>query len=603
MRDGPVARFSQVSRVSRIRTMQALLDNLKAKFPDAILAVHIDAARAETSLSVAAPRLLDLARYLHDAPEAAFDQLTDICSVDYPEDQLRFEVVYHLHSLPLGQRLRLKARITEDDPTIASVTGIWKGAEFLEREVYDMMGIRFSGHPDLRRILMPEDYAEGYPLRKDFPTEGRGWRSEFDFIPRMDDALLDVTESEIPEEQKSVFRAEPGLPNSRRKEELLLNMGPQHPSTHGVLRVVLELDGERIVKATPDLGYLHRGVEKLAEGLTYMQIIPHTDRLDYVCAMANNYAYVRSVEKLLDITVPVRAEYIRTIVAEMQRIIGHLFWLGTQALDIGAMTVFFWTFREREILLDMFEKLCGARLTLNYYRIGGVDSDFTPELVQRMKAFLDTFPEKVKEYDSLIASNRIWLGRTKNVAVLSAEDAINFGCTGPVLRGSGVAYDIRKAEPYGVYDKVDWEVPIGKNGDTYDRYWIRMEEMRQSARIIAQCLDQLPSGAIMAEAPQYIPPPKELVMRDMESLIHHFIIYTQGIKPPKAETYCATEAPKGELGFFIVSDGSPRPYRMKIRSPSFVHMGAFDHMARGYLISDIITIFGTYDIVMGECDR
>jgi len=583
--------------------MQALLDSLKAKFPDAILATHVDAARAETAVSVAATRLLEIARYLHDAPEAAFDHLTDICSVDYPENQLRFEVVYHLHSLPLGQRLRLKARITEDNPAIASVTGIWKGAEFLEREVYDMMGIRFSGHPDLRRILMPEDYAEGYPLRKDFPAEGRGWRSEFDFIPRMDDSPLDVTEGEIPEEQKNAFRAEPSLPSSRRKEELLLNMGPQHPSTHGVLRVVLELDGERIVKATPDLGYLHRGVEKLSEGLTYMQIIPHTDRLDYVCAMANNYAYVRAVEKLLLITVPIRAEYIRTIVAEMQRIIGHLFWLGTQALDIGAMTVFFWTFREREILLDMFEKLCGARLTLNYYRIGGVDSDFTPELVQRMRAFLDIFPEKVKEYDSLIASNRIWLGRTKNVAVLSAKDAINFGCTGPVLRGSGVAYDIRKVEPYGVYDKVDWEVPIGKNGDTYDRYWIRMEEMRQSARIIAQCLDQLPAGPIMAEAPQYIPPPKELVMRDMESLIHHFIIYTQGIKPPKAETYCATEAPKGELGFFIVSDGSPRPYRLKIRSPSFVHMGAFDHMARGYLISDIITIFGTYDVVMGECDR
>lgn len=586
-----------------MRIMQALLDSLKAKFPDAILATHVDAARAETAISVAAARLLDIARYLYDAPGATFDHLTDICSVDYPEDQLRFEVVYHLHSLPLRQRLRLKVRLTEDDPTIASVTGIWKGAEFLEREVFDMMGIRFSGHPDLRRILMPEDYAEGYPLRKDFPTEGRGWRSEFDFIPRLDEPPLDVTESEISEEQKNAFRAEPGLPSSRRKEELLLNMGPQHPSTHGVLRVVLELDGERIVKATPDLGYLHRGVEKLSEGLTYMQIIPHTDRLDYVCAMSNNYAYVRAVEKLLKITVPGRAEYIRTIVAEMQRIIGHLFWLGTQALDIGAMTVFFWTFREREILLDMFEKLCGARLTLNYYRIGGVDSDFTPDLVQRMKTFLQTFPEKVKEYDSLIASNRIWLGRTKNVAVLSAEDAINFGCTGPVLRGSGVAYDIRKVEPYGVYDKVDWDVPVGKNGDTYDRYWIRMEEMRQSARIIAQCLDQLPAGPIMAEAPQYIPPPKELVMRDMESLIHHFIIYTQGIKPPKAETYCATEAPKGELGFFIVSDGSARPYRMKIRSPSFVHMGAFDHMARGYLISDIITIFGTYDIVMGECDR
>ena len=584
-------------------SMDQILESLKTKFPGAILASRVDAARAETSVSVAAARLLEIMRYLHDAPETAFDHLTDICSVDYPEDQLRFEVVYHLHSLPLRHRLRLKARIMEEDPTIASVTGIWKGAEFLEREVYDMMGIRFSGHPDLRRILMPEDYDEGYPLRKDFPTEGRGWRSRFEFIPRFDEAPVDVVKSEVSEEQKHFFRAEPDLPSSQRQEELLLNMGPQHPSTHGVLRVVLLLDGERIVKATPDLGYLHRGVEKLSEGLTYMQIIPHTDRLDYVCAMSNNYSYVRTVEKLLEITVPIRAEYIRTIVAEMQRIIGHLFWLGTQALDVGAMTVFFWTFREREVLLDMFEKLCGARLTLNYYRIGGVDSDFTPELVQRMKAFLDIFPEKVKEYDSLIAANRIWIGRTKNVAVLSAEDAISFGCTGPVLRGSGVAYDVRKAEPYGVYDKVDWEVPIGKNGDTYDRYWIRMEEMRQSARIIAQCLDQLPAGPIMAEAPQYIPPPKELVMRDMESLIHHFIIYTQGIKPPKAETYCATEAPKGELGFFIVSDGSPRPYRMKIRAPSFVHMGAFDHMARGYLISDIITIFGTYDVVMGECDR
>ena len=603
MRDEQIALFPRGVPVPRTRIMKALLDSLKTKFPDAILATRVDAARAETSVSVSATRLLEIARYLHDAPEAAFDHLTDICSVDYPEDQLRFEVVYHLHSLPLQQRLRLKARITEDDPTIASVTGVWKGADFLEREVYDMMGINFSGHPDLRRILMPEDYTEGYPLRKDFPTEGRGWRSQFDFIPRFDEASVDVIESEVPEEQKVFYRAETDVPASQRKEELLLNMGPQHPSTHGVLRVVLLLDGERVVKATPDLGYLHRGVEKLSEGLTYMQIIPHTDRLDYVCAMSNNYAYVRAVEKLLEIGVPIRAEYIRTIVAEMQRIIGHLFWLGTQALDIGAMTVFFWTFREREILLDMFEKLCGARLTLNYYRIGGVDSDFTPELVQRMKAFLDIFPEKVKEYDSLIASNRIWLGRTKNVALLSAEDAISFGCTGPVLRGSGVAYDVRKAEPYGVYDKVDWEVPIGRNGDTYDRYWIRMEEMRQSARIIAQCLDQLPAGPIMAEAPQYIPPPKELVMRDMESLIHHFIIYTQGIKPPKAETYCATEAPKGELGFFIVSDGSPRPYRLKIRAPSFVHMGAFDHMARGYLISDIITIFGTYDVVMGECDR
>ncbi len=583
--------------------MQNFAETLLSQFPDAVLSVEVDAARSELSARVSASRILDVARYLHDAPEALFDHITDICSVDYPEDQERFEVVYHLHSLPHRRRIRLKARVTENEPTIASVTGIWHGAEFMEREVYDMMGITFSGHPDLRRILLPENYAEGYPLRKDFPTEGRGWRSQFDFIPRLDEAPIEMTQGEIPEEQRKPFLAGNGRSGTRRREELLLNMGPQHPSTHGVLRVVLELDGERIVKATPDLGYLHRGVEKLSEGLGYMQIIPHTDRLDYVCAMANNYAYVRAVEKLLCISVPERAEYIRTIVAEMQRIIGHLFWLGTQSLDIGAMTVFFWTFREREVLLDLFEKLCGARLTLNYYRIGGVDSDFTPDLIARLKAFLDTFQEKVAEYDALLMSNRIWVGRTKNVAVISAVDAINFGCTGPVLRGSGVAYDVRKFEPYGAYDKVDWEVPVGKNGDTYDRYWVRMEEMRQSCRIIRQCLDQLPHGPIMAEDPQYIPPPKPKVMRDMESLIHHFILFTQGLKPPKGETYCGTEAPKGELGFFIVSDGSARPYRLKIRAPSFIHMGAFDHMARGYLISDIITIFGTYDIVMGECDR
>src|SRR3989454_3478684 len=493
--------------------MHTLLETLKARFPEAVLSTHEDQARSELSARVAAGCIVEIATFLHDDPAAAFDHITDICSADYPEDPERFEVIYHLLSLPHRMRIRLKARVTEDDPTIPSVTDIWKGANFMEREVYDLMGIRFSGHPDLRRILMPEDYDEGYPLRKDFPTEGKGWRSRFDFLPRLDESAAPV-ESEVPEQQKQPFLAQSVSSSSHRTEELLLNMGPQHPATHGVLRVVLELDGERIVKATPDLGYLHRGVEKLAEGLAYMQIIPHTDRLDYICSMTNNYAYVRAVEKLLGIQIPERAQYIRAIVAEMQRIIGHLFWLGTQALDIGAMTVFFWTFREREVLLDMFEKLCGARLTLNYYRIGGVDSDFTPDLVQRLNAFLDTFPDHLREYDELLLNNRIWLSRTKNVAVISAKDAINFGCTGPVLRGSGVAYDIRKAEPY-----------------------------------------------------------------------------------------CASEAPKGELGFFIVSDGGPKPYRLKIRSPSFVHLGAFDHMARGYLIADIVTIFGTYDIVMGECDR
>jgi NADH dehydrogenase I D subunit len=570
-----------------------------------VLSVHDDTVLGELSVRVAPDHIVEIATFLHDDPGMAFDHITDVCSADYPDDPERFEVIYHLLSLPHGARLRIKARLTEDDPTIASVSGVWRGANFMEREVYDLMGITFSGHPDLRRILMPEDYAEGYPLRKDFPAEGKGWRSTFNFLPDLTEPARDEGDGDISEEEKRPFLLENAAKVGpvHRTEELLLNMGPQHPSTHGVLRVVLELDGERVTKATPDLGYLHRGVEKLCEGLAYMQIIPHTDRLDYVCSMTNNYAYVRTVEKLLQITIPERAEYIRTIVAEMQRIIGHLFWLGTQALDIGAMTVFFWTFREREVLLDMFEKLCGARLTLNYYRIGGVNSDFTPELVAQMKTFLEAFPAHIDEYNELLMNNRIWLARTKNVAVISAEDAINFGLTGPVLRGSGVAYDVRKLEPYGAYDKVDWEVPVGKNGDTYDRYWIRMEELRQSSRIIKQCLDQMPSGPIVADVPQVVPPPKEKVMRDMESLIHHFILFTQGFKTPKGETYCATEAPKGELGFFIISDGSSRPYRLHIRAPSFIHMGAFDHMARGYLISDVITIFGTYDIVMGECDR
>ncbi len=583
--------------------MQQVLESLKSRFPDAVLAVEEDMQRGETAVRVLASRVKEVCRFLHDDPAAAFDHITDICSADYPDDQERFEVIYQFLSIPHRRRIRVKARVTEEESAIDSVTDIWRGAEFMEREVYDLMGIRFHGHPDLRRILLPEDFDEGYPLRKDFPTEGKGWRSRFEFLPKLDEPATALRQPEVPESEMKVFRADGASTNGRRTEELLLNMGPQHPATHGVLRVVLDLDGERIVKATPDLGYLHRGVEKLAEGLTYMQVVPHTDRLDYVCSMTNNYAYVRAVEKLLGIQVPERAEYIRTIVAELQRIIGHLFWLGTQALDIGAMTVFFWTFREREILLDIFERLCGARLTLNYYRIGGVDSDFTPELVARTKTFLETFEGHIREYNELLMTNRIWLSRTKGVAVISGEDAISFGLTGPVLRGSGVAYDVRKFEPYGAYDKVEWDVPVGKNGDTYDRYWVRMEEMVQSARIIGQCLDRMPAGSIVANVPQVVPPPKPLVMRDMESLIHHFIIFTQGFRPPKAETYCGSEAPKGELGFFLISDGGPRPYRMKIRGPSFVHMGAFDHMARGYLVADIVTIFGTYDIVMGECDR
>lgn len=393
------------------------------------------------------------------------------------------------------------------------------------------------------------------------------------------------------------------LDSTIQTDQFLLNMGPQHPSTHGVLRVLLDLDGERIKRSIPDLGYLHRGTEKIAEYRTYNQIIPLTDRLDYIAAMANNYAFVRAVEKLLEIRVPERAEYIRTIVAEVQRIINHLFWLGTQALDIGAMSVFFYTFREREELLDLFEMICGARLTSNYYRVGGVDGDLPKEFISRLYKFIDTFEGYIKEYNTLLETNRIWLARTKNIAVITGEDAINFGISGPSLRGSGVDYDLRKYEPYGVYDQVEWSVPVGTNGDVYDRYWIRILEMRESTKIIRQCLDKMPAGRILTDDNKITFPDKGKVMHNMETLIHHFLLVVQGFKVPPGDTYCGTETPKGELGFYIVSDGTGKPYRMKIRAPSFIHIGALDHMAKGYMVADIVTIFGTLDIVMGECDR
>lgn len=413
----------------------------------------------------------------------------------------------------------------------------------------------------------------------------------------------------LEDQRETIYKVDPAHPETKdlpilRTEELLLNMGPQHPATHGVLKVILDLEGERITKSTVVMGFLHRGVEKLAEHGTYHQFIPHTDRLDYVCAMYNNFAYCRAVEKLMNVTVPERAEYLRTIVAEIQRIIGHLFWLGTQALDIGAMTVFFYTFRDREILLDWFDELCGARLTTSWYRIGGVERDFTASLETKIRDFLAYFPPKIDEYVVFLEKNRIWLARTVGVAVISAEDALGYGLSGPTLRGSGVDYDLRKYESYGAYPKCEFSVPVGKNGDTYDRYWIRIEEMRESIKIIRQCMDQMPKeGPVMADVPSVTLPPKNRVFTNLESMIQQFKLFSQGFDAPPGEIYCGTEAHKGELGFYIVSTGGGNPYRLKIRSPSFIHMGAFDYMAKGYMIADAVTIFGSYDIVMGECDR
>lgn len=386
--------------------------------------------------------------------------------------------------------------------------------------------------------------------------------------------------------------------------EMTLNMGPQHPATHGVLRLVLDLDGENIVKCTPYVGYLHRGVEKLAEHKNYMQILPLTDRLDYISSMSNNLGYCYAVEKLFGIELPERTEYIRTIVGELARIANHLLWLATHALDIGAMTVFLYCFREREMILDFFERICGARLTVTYPRVGGLKNDVDKAWLEDVYRFTDEFPGKVEEYETLINRNRIWLRRTKGVGVISAEDAINWGLSGPVVRGSGVPYDIRTTGSYGVYDKVKWEVCTGKNGDIYDRYRVRMDEFRQSNAIVRQCIEQIPEGPIMADAPKFTLPAKDKVLTDMEHLIHHFVLITKGPQTaPEGEMYMATEVPKGELGFYFVSDGKGKPYRMRVRSPSFVHVSALPKITEGELVADIIANIGSIDIVLGECDR
>ncbi len=389
-----------------------------------------------------------------------------------------------------------------------------------------------------------------------------------------------------------------------KTKEMTLNMGPQHPATHGVLRLVVDLDGETITKCTPYVGYLHRGVEKLAEHRNYMQVLPLTDRLDYIAAMANNFGYCMAVEKLFGIEITERTSYLRTMLGEVTRILSHLLWLGTHALDLGAMTMFFYCFREREVLLDLIERLCGARLTVSYSRIGGLKNDADPKWIEDLYAFTEDFPKKLEEYETLINKNRIFLKRTKGLGVISAEDAINWGFSGPALRGSGVPYDVRKFAPYGAYDKVDWEVPTGRDGDVYDRYRVRMEEFRQSNSIIRQCIEKMPGGPIMSDAPKFTLPPKDRVLTDMEHLIHHFVQITKGPQTaPEGELYVSSETPKGELGFYFVSDGSGKPYRMRIRAPSFVHISALPKLCEGEMFSDVIASIGSIDIVLGECDR
>lgn len=409
-----------------------------------------------------------------------------------------------------------------------------------------------------------------------------------------------------------------------------MNFGPQHPAAHGVLRLVLELDGEVIQRADPHIGLLHRATEKLAENRTYLQSVPYMDRLDYVSMMANEHAYVMAIEKLLGLEVPVRAQYIRVMFDEITRVLNHLLWLGAHALDVGAMTVFLYAFREREDLFDCYEAVSGARMHAAYYRPGGVYRDLPARMPQYesstvrakdeikrlnenrqgslldfIEDFTNRFPGYVDEYETLLTDNRIWKQRTVGIGVVTPERALALGLSGPMLRGSGFAWDLRKKQPYEVYDKMDFDIPVGVNGDCYDRYLVRIEEMRQSNRIIKQCIDWLRKnpGPVITDNHKVAPPAREGMKQDMESLIHHFKLFTEGFHVPAGEAYAAVEHPKGEFGIYLMSDGANKPYRLKIRAPGFPHLAALDEMTRGHMIADLVAIIGTQDIVFGEIDR
>lgn len=571
---------------------------LKARFGEDI--IEVDTFRDEVTVKVRPERLVEVCRFLRDDPDARYDLLLFVTAVDRLPLGLepRFEAVYQLYSLRHRRRLRLKAPVPGDPPSIASVTPVWEAANWHERETYDLFGIRFEGHPDLRRILLPHDFR-GHPLRKDFPLGGE----PVAFSVNADDpriAHLGRQTLEVPPPESDI---PPGF--GENGETMILNMGPQHPATHGVLRMVVELDGERVVRAMPDIGHLHSGFEKTAEHKTYAQFAAYPSRMDYVAGMSNDLAYVLTVEKLLGAEVPPRAQAVRVILVELQRIASHLIWLGTQTLDLSGTihALLMYCFREREKILNIFEMVCGARLTTSYFCVGGLRWDVPEGFEKAVRDFIEDFPHRLDEYERMVRDNPLYRARLEGIGAISAEDAIALGVTGPMLRATGVAYDVRKHFPYSGYEQYEFDVPTQKEGDAYARFLVRLEEMRQSLRIIRQALDRLPDGPVKDPNRKISLPPREELQTSIEALIHHFKLVTEGFSPPPGEVYHSVENPKGELGFYIVSDGSPKPYRCKIRGPSFSNISAATVMAPGHLFSDMVAIIGSIDITLGEVDR
>lgn len=510
------------------------------------------------------------------------------------QPQSRYTIVYQLLSFSRNQFLRLKVAIISDPASIPSITTVWSAANFYEREVYDMFGVLFEGHPNLRRILMP-DYWEGHPLQKKHPARA-----------------TEMGKFKLPEEQmvlqQDILQFKPqewGLTSAGTDNEdfMFLNLGPQHPGTHGILRLILQMDGELIVNIVPDIGFHHRGAEKMGERQSWHTYIPYTDRVEYLSGVLNNLPYVMTVEKLGGITVPDRARLIRIMLCELFRISSHLVWYGTFAQDLGMMTPVFLTFYDREKLFTIIEAITGDRMHPNWFRIGGVAQDLPDGWEQLVRDFINYFPPRLKEYDKMVMANRIFKARTVGIGVFNTEEAIEWGVTGPALRATGLDWDFRKKQPYSGYDQLDFEIPVAVNGDCYDRAWVHVEEMRQSLRIIEQCLEHMPAGPYKSDHPLTTPADKRYTMYDIETLINHFVNVTWGPVIPAGEAFCSIESSKGNNGYYLVSDGSTTSYRTRIRTPSFPHIQFVPQYSRGYTIADLLCILGSVDFVLSDIDR
>lgn len=512
---------------------------------------------------------------------ADFNFLMDVCGVDYPARAKRFDVVYHLFRTKDFRRLRVKTQLAEGD-SVGTATTIWKGADWFEREAFDMFGIKFSGHPNLRKILTHHQFV-GHPLRKDYEADAQ-----------------QACTSVLPIHFDNTADQRGDLLDSRF---VPINIGPSHPAMHGTLRVMAELDGETVVRAGCEIGYLHRCFEKMAETHPYNQVIPYTDRLNYCSAPMNNVGYCKTVERLLGVEVPARAQAMRVLLCELSRIIDHTVSVGTGGVDLGALTAFFHLFSYREKVYSLFEKLCGARLTVSMTRVGGMAQDAPDGWFDSVLKFCDEVSVGIDEIANLMIGNKIFIKRTQGVCPVSKDNAIAWGYTGPLLRASGVNLDLRRSNPYYGYEKYDFDIPIGASGDIYDRYLVRIEEMRQSVRIVRQVIKSMPGGDYTIRDKNIVLPEKKDVYGNIEGLMNHFMLVIKGLRPPVGEIYDATEAANGELGFYLVSDGSANPYRLKVRPPCFAIYQSFPEVVKGAMLADAIATVASMNVIAGELDR